>query len=139
MDVADRRSLETLISRCESLGFGTVEPITISIPDLQPDRRRELEAEVNDLWQECGCTLGAVSSLVSLVLLVTLVRHLPSTNVWGVGAAAAAGLATFLLAGGLGKLLGVQLAHRRLARRLRTLAPLVSTSYETAFPETIGQ
>jgi hypothetical protein len=121
MRVHDRRSLEELIRGCGRFALVGRERIELALPWIPSPECERLEADLNRLWQECGCTLGAALSLVAVGLHAAFWTFAPIAPPWGWARIALSGVVAFAAAGAAGKLIGIRLAHRRLARQLREL------------------
>ncbi len=89
-----------------------------SIANLPPTEAIDRSRRLAELRGECGCGTGAACAVSALVLAVAWLVVAPMPSAMIVAGHVLAALAVVVVAGGLGKLLGITRARRLLRREL---------------------
>jgi hypothetical protein len=103
------------------------DPVLLSIDTMDKSESEFWEARLHTYQQECGCRLGAISSLVCAMLILTYIvlqatlLPLPAILLIGIAGAIAS-----LLTGFVGKIIGLSLARARFRRTCAQLLQRIS-------------
>ena len=149
MVIDNLRSLNALVDRCRPFAFGGHERIEFPRLAVSNDDRKRIEMEATRLWQECGCSLGAVCSLFGFASYVIVLAGTTAADDWGLLRSIVGAAVFVFFTGTTGKLIGVHRSHRQLARLLWGLrdriagatndgkGPACTRSIETAISRTL--
>jgi hypothetical protein len=111
---SNNASDETLRSLSQPKLFRASQPIVIKLPEASEIEAKALAARVNPSRDDCGCSLGAKCMAAGFGVMVTwlgLSNGFFTMNfLWRLPFA----FAFAVLCAGLGKVVGIALAHRRL-------------------------
>jgi hypothetical protein len=109
---ADLEALKTNARAVRKLPRAGLE---VRIPDLDPRQSRRLERRIRAYIRSCGCAEGAASALIGAILVIGFIAFRTWTRgpQWSDIAWLAVGLFLAVVAGGLGKLLGMAIARLR--------------------------
>ena len=90
----------------------------VAIPGLEAPCAQQLELRMRAYIEACGCAEGAAAALIGMLSVLGWVVHgvVLRGPRWSDFATAATGLLLAVLAGGLGKLLGLAIARLRFER-----------------------
>ena len=107
--------VETLKANARSLRRLPCAGVEVRIPGLNPVHSRRLERRIRAYIRACGCAEGAAAALIGATLAIAFVTIQEWTRgpQWSDLASLAMGLFLALLAGGLGRLLGITIARLR--------------------------
>ena len=92
--------------------------LVVSIPGLNELHSRQLERSIRAYVHSCGCAEGAAAALIGAILVVGFIAFQMWTRgpQWSDVALVSLGLSAAVLAGGLGKMLGITIARLRFER-----------------------
>ena len=93
-------------------------PIAFELPDLSAEQAESLAARVNGYRTECGCSLGAKGMAVAVVAVVAWLLLHPHGVAISLLVRVPIALLFILVGAGVGKALGIFVAHRKLRRVL---------------------
>jgi len=90
----------------------------VDIAGLDAQKARRLERRIAGYIRACGCAEGGAAALIAMLGVIAWVDHAITARGprWSDLAALAGGLALAALCGGLGKLLGLEIARLRFER-----------------------
>lgn len=110
--------LESLRNLGRFKPFRSNQPVTLRLPEVSAAASEELTSRINGYRNECGCSLGAKSMAVGFVLMLPWLWAsnglFTSKFLWRLPVA----FIFVVISTGLGKSVGVALAHRRLRLEL---------------------
>jgi uncharacterized membrane protein len=107
--------LEALKANARALRKLPRAGLEVRIPDLDPLQSRRLERRIRVYIRSCGCAEGAAAALIVAILAIGFIAFQAWTRgpQWSDIVWVAVGLFLAVVAGGLGKLLGVAIARLR--------------------------
>lgn len=107
--------LERLKANARALRTLPRAGLMVSIPGLNELQRRQLERSIRAYVRSCGCAEGAAAALIGAILVVGFIAFQMWTRgpQWSDVALVSLGLFAAVLAGGLGKMLGITIARLR--------------------------
>jgi hypothetical protein len=97
-------------------------PVQLALPCLKPDEAIHYGMRLSRLVSECGCSAGAIASSATIVAVSLWQWVNPPQDAMQIATRIAASLAIIIVAGGLGKLLGLKRARRALAQEIAAIS-----------------
>ena len=113
-------AIDNLLRALPWLLSGPPGPIAVEAARLSASDNRAVEDRLNQLYDACGCGMGAACAIVAVTLYAAYHASSEPAGLNSVGATAL-GVAVFIVGGALGKTLGLLSARWRLVRELRDL------------------
>ncbi len=136
MQITTIQELRQFADEMRIIGRHTMMPLVFGLDTLSSEENAVLQAEANRLLAACGCGTGATFCIVSVVLYALAVFFAGPTGPGAWAMIVLGGFATVLLAGSVGKMIGIAHARLRLRRIVgRMLSELEKSASAQAITE----